>query len=197
MTADRPTAPAASAPGPLSAENLKEVARARSGARRVRRAARVAAFSAWSIGLFAVLSLAWGLAAGDPTSIVLALGMAVITAVEFRGAMLFSRFEPRAGRLLGFNQLAFGALIVVYALWSMIDALRRPPDPQMAELQSQLGVGADVTRDLTVMVYGAVAAVGVLCFGATALYYFSRGRVVARFVRDTPEWVVDVLRAGT
>jgi hypothetical protein len=188
--------PPPTATGPLSPEHLREVTRARAGARKVRRAARVANFSAWSIALFAVLTLAWGAAARDAWSLALGAGMGVVAAFEFRGAMMFARFEPRGGRVLGFNQLAFGAMIVLYALWSMIDALRRPLDPEIAAQAAQFGIGS-LARDVTVLSYGAVAVIGVLCFGATALYYFSRGRVIARFVRQTPAWVVEVLRAGS
>ena len=181
------------AESPLSPEHLREVARARAGGRKARRGATVATFSAWSIAVFAVLSVLLALLLADWPSVVAGFVMGAIAAVEFRGASLIRRLEPRGARLLGFNQLAFGGGLVLYAAWKLVDSLRTGPSPELA----QLGPDVDsLYRTLTLAVWLGVALVGVLGPGLTALYYFTRARVVCRFVESTPPWIVEVLRAG-
>jgi hypothetical protein len=64
------------------------------------------------------------------------------------------------------------------------------------QLGGLLGDIGDLVRTLTLLVYGAVAAVGLLVPGLTAWYYFSRARLLREFLGQTPAWIVEVLRAG-
>jgi hypothetical protein len=68
-----------------------------------------------------------------------------------------------------------------------------PDDLQVSGLVGDIG---DLLRTLTLMVYGAVAAVGLLVPSLTALYYFSRAKLLRVFLEETQNWIVEVLRAG-
>lgn len=184
---------------PLTADQLSEIAAARWRARKARRATVVALVSAWTIAVFAGLSLLLGAAMRDWVSVVLGVAMGAIAFFEFRGAGQLRRLDWRGARVLGFNQLAFAALLVAYSAWQLVNTLRAPPSPELAQLAGS-GVDPAAAEDLVrlaaVLLYGSVALVGLLGPGLTAVYYFTRARVIRRFVEQTPTWVLEVLRAG-
>ena len=55
----------------------------------------------------------------------------------------------------------------------------------------------DLTRMLSVAVYGGVIAFALFAQGGMALYYFTRGKHVRAYLAETPAWVVTVQRAGS
>ena len=188
----------AGACGPLSAEHLRELAEARVRARKVRRAAAFAALSGWTLAVFAFLTLA-GAVFGDLAALILGAALAAVAWNELRGAAMLRRFEPEGPRRLGYNQIALAVLIVAYAGWSLAGALRHP----------MLGTGAGATGDpqtdamlgnlgtmVALALYGGMAVVGLIAPGLTALYYFTRGRMVRAMLDGTPEWVVQTMRAA-
>jgi uncharacterized membrane protein YfcA len=200
----QPPATPATAPDPLTDAQLAELRDARRRGRKIARAAGVARVSGWLTAMFAATTLAWGLAAlglGSPDWAALAIGagMVVIAAGEFAGARLLHRYDARGARLLACNQLVFGAMIVAYAAWMLLTSLSAPMDSATAELAAvdpeMAAMMADLTRTATVAVYSAVALGGALGPGLMAIYYFTRARHVRRFVRDTPEWARQALRA--
>jgi len=96
--------------GPLSREHHQELALANSRAKKVRRAAGVAAFNGWSIGIVAALSVPFALF--SISGFLVTLGLAIIAANEFRGRRGLLRFDPAATALLGWNQIGLISLIV-------------------------------------------------------------------------------------
>lgn len=195
---------------PLSAENLRELGEAKRRAKKVRRAAAVAAFSGWSMAVFAALSLMFAILS-DWTAWAVGIGLAVIAWNELRGAGMLRRIEPRGARVLGWNQVALGFLIVGYAGWSLYSAARGNGvsamlsggggsggggmagmigDPQMEQMVKELAT------TLTCVVYGSVAVVGVVVPGLTAIYYFTREAIVRRMIAGTPAWAVEAMRAA-
>jgi len=183
----------------LTTEQLAEIGAARWRARKARRAMVVALVSAWTIAVFAGLSLLLGAVSRDWVSVVLGLAMGGIAYYEFRGAGQLRRLDWRGAHVLGINQLAFAALLVLYAAWQLVSTLRAPPSPELAQLAGS-GVDPAAAEDLVrlaaVLLYGLVAAVGLLGPGLTAVYYFTRARVIRRVIAETPAWVLEVLRAG-
>lgn len=183
----------AEAPGPLTPEQQQELSDARDRAKPVMRAARWARFNAWSMGIFAALTIIFGLFSF--TAIVLGVGLAVVTWNEYRGGRMLMGFDPAAPRLLGRNQLGLMALIMAYALWSIYRA-RTHPDADLAQMDQILGGDTSgLVASLTTILYLAVMAATGLCQGFMARYYFKRGPMVEAYVRDTPAWVVDLQRA--
>jgi hypothetical protein len=183
---------------PLSSQQIAELSVARTRARKIRRAAGVAVFSGWSMVVFAGLTLV-GALFGSVQAIVVGGALGLISLNELRGAAMLRRFDERAPRLLGFNQIALGVLIVAYSVWSLWSGLRMPPlaslggstgDPEMDAMIS------DLARVITISLYATLAVVGVVVPVLTALYYFSRAKLLRAFEAQTPSWVIQAMRAA-
>jgi len=93
--------------GPLSQSQQHEVAAANDRARKIRKAAAVAAFNGWVTGFFAVCSAPFALF--SLPGFVVAVGLN-----EFRGRNRLLRFDPDAPAFLGWNQVGFLTLIICY-----------------------------------------------------------------------------------
>ncbi len=194
----QPTSPELPSAGgnPLSADHLNALANARLRSKKVRRAAGVATVGGWTMGVFAAATLIGGLL-GDWVALALGIGLGVVAYNELRGAAKLRRFEVAGTRLLGWNQIGLGAMLVVYAAWSLWSALSHP-------MLEQVGATGDADMDAMIGristmaswgMYGGVAVVGVIGPGLTAWYYFSRAKVVRKMVEETPAWVIEAMRA--
>lgn len=180
--------------GPLTAEQHEQLADARERARSFMGAVRAATFNVWSIGIFAALTLLFGVF--SLTALVLGVGLAVVTWNEYRGRKLLRGFDPAGPRLLGRNQLGLMALIVVYALWSMHQA-RAHPDPGLEQMDEILGGDTSgLVASLTTIVYVGVIAITGIFQGLMARYYFKRIPMVEAYVRETPDWVLELQRTA-
>ena len=184
--------------GPLSPEDLRALTDARRRMKSVRRAAGVATLSGWTLAIFAGITML-GVIFGDLTALVLGVALGACAANELRGASMLRRLDRRAPATLGWNQVALGALIVVYAGWSLFRAIQTPAlasvggstgDPHMDHIVTSL------TTTVMYVFYSALAATGIIAPGLTALYYFTRARHIRRVLGETPVWVMDTLRAA-
>ncbi len=188
---------AAAAPGPLAAEHLAAIAEARVRGKKVRRAANVAAMSGWTMVVFALVTLLGGLF-GDVVALVLGVMLGVIAFNELRGAAMLRRFEMRGPRVLGYNQIGLGTLLVVYGVYSLVRALTHPLLASVGQSTGDAEMDAMIGRisDLAAYgLYGGVALFGIIGPGLTAWYYFSRAKLVRKMVEGTPEWVIGAMRA--
>lgn len=191
-------APAAAAPA-LTPVQLQELAEARTRAARLRRAASYATFDAWCIAILGGLTLVFSLL--NVTALLMGGAMCVIAFIEFRGVKKLSALDPAAPRLLGFNQLAFAGLLIAYALWS-IYATVTGPDPyaayvgQAPELDDMLGPIRELTTQVTLAAYIGLIIVATVVQGGTAWYHFSRARHLRAYVQQTPQWIMQLQRAG-
>lgn len=182
--------------GGLTAEQFRALSAARLGAGRVRRAAGIAAFSGWSMVIFAAMTML-GALLGSMSSLAIGVCLGLIAWRELCGARMLWRMDLRGPRLLGFNQVVLGALIVLYSAWSFLDAMTTPPlealggstgDARMDKLVAEL------STMVALWLYSTLAVVGVVVPGLTAWYYFSRARYLQELRAHTPEWVVETLR---
>ena len=180
--------------GPLSRDQREQLALANRRAKKVLGAAKVAAFNGWSIGLFAAISLLF--AFFSFTALVMGIGLAVVARNEFRGRDLLRSFSPHGPRLLGRNQLGFMGLLTVYCLWSIYGTLTNPIT-EIEGMETLAEAAGDLVTNLTVAVYSAVIVVSVLVQGLNARYYFVRARLVEDYVRETPEWIVELQRSSS
>ena len=193
------TDPAATAQGrPLSGENQRELAEANERAGKVRRAAKVATFNGWSIGIFAALSLPFALF--SKTAFVMCIALGVVAYNEFRGRNLLRHFDESGARLLGWNQLGLMGLLIGYSLWSIYAGLTGPSPYSeqinaMPELGSMLGSIDDLYQTVTLAVYGSLIVFSVIFQGLNTLYYFTRERYVQAYLDQTPSWIVDLQRS--
>jgi hypothetical protein len=183
-----------SEPGPLSPEQQAELADAKERAKPLLGAARTATYNIWSMGIFAAFTIVFGLFSF--TAMALGIGLAAVTWNEYRGRRLLRLFDPEGPRLLGRNQLGLMAIIVVYALWSIYQT-RAHPDAELVQMDQILGGDTSgLVASLTTIVYLAVIVATGFFQGLMARYYFKRGPMVETYVRDTPEWVIELQRAA-
>lgn len=185
-------------PTPLSSEQLRALEQARVRSRKIKRAATIAAFSGWSMVVFAGLTLL-GALFGSVSAIIVGAVLGLVGWNELRGAGMLRRFDERGPRILGFNQIALGVLIVAYSAWSLWSGLRSPPlaalggstgDPEMDKLVS------DLAPVVIISLYVTLGVVGVVVPGLTALYYFTRAKLIRNFQSHTPEWVIQAMRVA-
>ena len=182
---------------PLSPEQLQAFSAAHQRRRRIDRAAAVATFNGWSSGVFAVLTLPFALF--SVVALFLATGLGIIAYHEFKGRRGLRQLNPRSPRLLGMNQIAFAAILIVYSLWCIFAALTGPSlyaeqiaaGPEMARV---LGPIEDLSFTITLAVYGSIIVGSVLFQGLNAMYYFTRSRHLQAYLTETPQWVIDLQR---
>jgi ABC-type proline/glycine betaine transport system permease subunit len=183
---------------------MQALAKANQRAGKLRSAATVAFFNGTCLAVFSILAFLWLVAAAafgefDWVALVMGAGLGILARNEYRGRGLLRQFDPRAPRLLGFNQLALLGLIVAYAAWMMaVSAFGSGPydeeirqHPRLAEMLGNIG---DLHKTLSLVVYGTVIAVTVVFQGLNALYYFTRAKVLRSYIEKTPDWVVDLQR---
>jgi hypothetical protein len=183
----------------LTPEHLDQLTTARTQSKKIRRAIAVAAFDGYTIATFAGLTLLTGLT--DPASILLGLAMSAVAIIELRAGNKLRRLNPAAAKTLGFNQLAFAAVLIVYAITRLIAAYHAPSpyqayksaDPAMAKMLNPI---EDLSRLVNVGIYAAMIGIACVAQGGLALYYFSRAKHLHRYVHTTPQWILTMQRAG-
>lgn len=188
---------------PIGLDPRQELLTARRAGKKVFRAARFAFGDAIVIFIFAVLSFYSGLPT-DWKDMLLGLGMMWTGVEEYRGARLMKRLDLSAPIRLGRNQIVVGVLLVLYSVWSLIqDAMGHGMTAQIKQAMAEAGVGAGdmqsidaMAKTATHLLWGSVIAIGVLGQGSMAVYYFSRERVLRKYLATTPEWILDAQRAG-
>jgi hypothetical protein len=184
--------------GPFADEHRHELALANERAKRIRKAAGVAAFNGWAAGIFAVCSAPFALF--SIAGLVVTVGLSIVAYNEFRGRHRLLRFDSSSPALLGWNQIGLMTLIVVYCLWMLFVGLTGAgpfaaeigANPELAEARSTLDQFDGLYKALVVAFYGTVMALSVIFQGLNALYYFTRRKYVEAYVQETPEWVRDL-----
>jgi hypothetical protein len=186
---------------PLTSEHYQELAVARERAKKIRKAAGVAALNGWSIGIFAALSAPFALL--SVSGFLVCLALTVVAYNEFRGRKGLLRFDPSAATRLGLNQLCLVGLITLYCLWMiyvglttsspLLDELKAQPD--VADALGSLGGFDELYKQLLIALYGGVIVMSAIFQGLNALYYFSRRKYVEAYVEETPAWVIELQRS--
>ena len=120
--------------GPLGAEHHYELALANERSKKIRKAAGVAAFNGWMTGFFAVTSAPF--APFSVAGFIVTVGLGIVAYNEFQGRKRLLRFDASAARLLGWNQVGFLTMIIVYCLWMMFSGLTGE-GPFAAELEAK------------------------------------------------------------
>jgi hypothetical protein len=161
----------------------------------------VATFNGWSVGVFAGLSGLVLLFSFGVLGLILTVGLAAVAYQEFRGRAGLRQLDPGGARLLGWNQVALGALIVGYCAWNLAttllgagaydDVIQRHP-----ELAQVLGDTGALIRFVAAAVYGVAIALTIPYQALVAWFYFSRTGHIERYVQQTPAWVTQVQRAA-
>jgi len=193
--------PLSSAAAPLTPKHLAELTSAQDRAKKIRTAAAVAAFNGWVTGFFGLASAPFA-----PFSLVgflVTAGLGVIAYNEFQGRKRLLQFDPKAATLLGWNQVGFLALIVVYSLymlWSGLSgggpfAAELTKNPELADVLGPVQQYDDLYRMIVIAVYGTLILLSAIFQGGNAYFYFSRRKLIESYLRETPAWICDVQRA--
>jgi hypothetical protein len=186
--------------GPLTEEHHHELALANGRAKKIRRAAGVAAFNGWVTGIFAALSAPFALFSF--AGFLVTVGLSVIAYNEFRGRKRLLQFDSSSPTLLGWNQVALLTVIIVYCFWMLYVGLTSA-GPFASEMEANPKLGAAlgsldefdyVYKLLVAAVYGTVIVLSVIFQGLNALYYFTRRKHAEAYVQETPDWVLDLQR---
>ncbi|WP_428940915.1 hypothetical protein [Fontivita pretiosa] len=185
-------------------EHLQQIAAARQLGRKVRRAVNVARINGWISAIFAAVTLLS--ASRSVSAMVLGAGMAVISYVEFHGARGLERLDLSAPRRLAANQLALALLLFGYAAMCLWMSLSSPSellsaemaqavaaDPQLAGMMAPL---QDLVRQIHILVYAILMIIAPAGPALLALYYLSRRRHIQACLQQTPQWIVELQRAG-
>lgn len=187
----------------LSLEHLQAIALARQQARKITRAATIAAFSGWTMACFAFLTILSGLfSLPELPELFLGLGLAAVAYAELRGSKKLRAFDLAAPRWLGFNQMTLGGLLLLYGGWGLFQALVAPSPyesylaggGQVAELLEPID---RLNRIVMVAFYATVLCVGVTAPACGSVYYFTRRRHMVSYLANTPKWIVETLRIAT
>lgn len=186
-------------PPPLSAEHLQQLAAARTAAGKIRRAAVIANVDGVSIAVFAALTCLGSV--GSVPGMLLGGGMGLVAAVELRNAGRLRLLQPQAARTLGLNQLALAAMLILYASWCIYAELTGPGayasiKAADAQVATMLGPIEELTRLIVLAVYAGVIAVALLAQGGLAVFYFSRVKHIRAYLTQTPDWILQMQRAG-
>lgn len=187
---------------PLADEHHAEIAVANTRAKTIRKAAGVAGFNGWVTAVFAVCSAPFA-----PFSIagfLVTVGLAVVAYNEFQGRTRLHNFDREAAKFLGWNQVGFLSLIVAYCGWMLFVGLTGEgpfaaevaEHPELAEALGSLDGLDALYRLIIVAVYASVIVLTVVFQGLNAYYYFTRRKHIDAYVRETPQWVLDVQRSA-
>jgi uncharacterized protein YneF (UPF0154 family) len=188
-------------PNILSDESQQQLQLARATYRKIRRAISVAQGDGWTIGFFAAISFLWGLVTLDWFNMFVGAVLMTIAWVELRGAAQFRRLDVDAPKLLVRNQLVLGGILVFYALWKMYAAYHGQSalqsdagdDPQLKEM---LAPYEGLDAGLNMLVYGVVLLIGVGNAAGMSYYYFTRQKYIDAYLKDTPQWIISMQKAG-
>ncbi|MDP6542896.1 MAG: hypothetical protein QGH60_02830 [Phycisphaerae bacterium] len=191
---------------PLTGEHLDQLTYAKLRAKKVRKACGVATLNGCILVAFSGLSLLMaliGLMFGefDVLGLGFGAGLGILAWNEFRGRAMLRGFKLRGCQVLGWNQVGLLAMVIVYSVWMIAAALWGPSpyDEAIANesmLAGPLGSINELHKMITVAIYGGLI-VGTLIFqGLNVLYYFTRRTHVEAYLRETPEWVVELQRRG-
>jgi hypothetical protein len=137
------------------------------------------------------------------------IGLALVAIIEFRAAGKLNRLDDGAARRLALNQILLSLILLTYAAYAFMSAWR-DIDPYVRAVEPTLLADPNVATgisngDFTIeqfvrlcvgLVYGALALVALTVQPATALFYLSRRKHLARYIGETPPWIIEMQRAG-
>ena len=197
-----PATDSTSAGEPLTSEHHRQYLLATQRGGKIRAAAKRAWFNGWVTGFFALASAPF--APFSLSGFLVTLGLAVVTYNEFCGRRMLLAFNPHAAKLLGWNQIGFLAIIVGYSLWMIVEGYRGPSPLEVElkanpDLQALLG-SPDELQQLyqffVLAVYGTCIVLSGLFQGLNAWYYFARRQYLIAYLKETPQWILQLQRAS-
>jgi len=192
--ASPPAVPTAEPVCPLTEAHYQMLRQAAAAYRPARKAARTAYVSAATILVVAALAIPFLLVSFSLTNVIIAAALAIIGYLEYSGAVKMRRGEPSAASHLGWNQVIFISLIVLYCVSRMLQASSGEyltPDVR-SQLSQVPGMAASIESLVPLAVYsfyGLIILLSVTFQGSLAWYYFTRRRHLEQLRHSTPAWI--------
>jgi hypothetical protein len=180
--------------------HLEQIAVAKKRGKKIRRALGVATLSAWTTAVFGGLTVIFSIT--SPVGLLLGAGMCIVAFIEFRSVGELKRLDATAPRRMAINQLAFGVMLFLYGAINFYTSWRATnseilSDPQIAQLSPEVAdMAGKWERGITMAVYAIIMLAAFLGPGLTAWYYNTRTRYIKDYVSQTPQWILDLQRAG-
>ncbi len=194
--------PPPDAASPLDDAQYALIRKAASDRKTVRTAARTALASAVVTLSLGVLTVPFALIWPSWQSLLTAAVLCTVGIVELIGQRKMRQAKPSAARLLGANQLAFLAAIVIYCAVNMLTfstdqaktaALSPEARSQLTAMPSmQKAIDRQIDFWAPMLTYGfysLIVIVSLCSQGGLALYYWRRRRHIESFNRVTPGWI--------
>ena len=192
-TTEQADAPA----GRLSPDQLVQLQGAQRQLRKLRRAAGVAKFNSVTSAVIGIVSgfgvlISLLIGSFDGLGLAVTVGLLAVAWNEGRARKKLLQLVPGSGRELGWNQLAFLALIAAYCLYQILYAVNQLDDaiaqyPEMAAY-------AELSHSIGMRIYQGVLAISIVTVGGNAWYYFICNRRLDTYLAETPNWVLDIQR---
>jgi len=137
----------------------------------------------------------------DILGLIMGGALAALAWNELRGRSLLSRIQLRACGVLGWNQLALMAIVLVYSTWMIGQAIWGPSpyDEAIAQekmLARSLGSINALHKIISVAIYGGLIVATLVFQGLNSAYYFTRRKHVEAYISQTPDWVLQLQRRG-
>jgi hypothetical protein len=170
-------------------------------ARKLRKASGTAMFNGVTLLIFAGLSGLYALVTlfdgFDWVAAVMAIGLGVLGFGELKGRRMLRACDLRAPARLGWNQIALMVLIIGYCAWQLVGAMGQPDmvsqaiseSPELAQFINDPEMAAeadDLIHRATVLTYLIVIGATVIFQGGNAIYYFTRGKWMRTYIKETP-----------
>jgi hypothetical protein len=180
----------------LTPEQTRAIELGRQRAQKIRRAATVSKIDGgimafFAAGALASICLGW-------EGFILGIALTIVSVNSFRGAARLTRMDLTAPAFLAINQFFLAASIIIYALYCLHAGLTSKPD-EVQQLLRQLSSDPQTNDELNRLyywvLYGLLIIGTVVAQGLAALYYGSRAKYLKAYLRDTPQWVVDLQKA--
>jgi hypothetical protein len=184
---------------PPSSEHLAQLDAARLTARKISRAVSVANFDGWTMAAFAAITMVFSFT--SISGIALGLGMTYVAWRELSSGAALKKLDAAAPRRLAVNQSVLCGMLVLYFGWALYQDLSGPAASvqilaQAPDAQGMLGDIDQISREITIWMYVGLAAASLLAQGGTAWYYFSREKLLQKYLATTPKWIIDYQRGG-
>lgn len=182
----------------MTAEQLRDLQLARQRMKRIARAVSTGKFDGWTLAVFGGCTAVFGLMSFSLVGMLIGTVLCVIAIIELREVDRLARLEPRAARILCYNQLALGGSLVVYAVWNLLAGPLLSPELKQSSSQLQdLGIDvAGMMHSIYTLVYWGLIAIAIAAQGSMALFYLRREKMVKDYAVETPAWIAQLQQAG-
>jgi hypothetical protein len=109
--------------------------------------------------------------------------------------------DLRGPKLLCYNQIVLGIIIIAYCAWTLIAELTGPGTyaqtiQQNPELADILGPTEGLIKLIVAVAYGSIIVLTIPYQGFMAWYYLSRTKHIQNYLNQTPQWVTELERAA-